>query len=124
MADTDQPKFTRGPWNICWSEYNGRKVNFEITASPYGSVRPLCRSDWKTDWSEVEGEELVANAHLMAASPEMRATLKRAKDMLQAIAGDIEDGYSLSDLREKYVLAVLNARDAAHEALRKAEGRS
>ncbi len=47
----------------------------------------------------------------------LRKALKRAADMLQSIAGDIEDGYALADMRGKYVLAVLGARDAAHDAL-------
>lgn len=107
MADTDQPKFTSGPWNICWSEYNGRKVNFEITASPYGSVRPLCRSDWKTDWSEVEGEELVANAHLMVASPDLYDSVKA---LLHLIPADQQEISPICRL--------------AKAALAKAEGRS
>jgi len=121
---TETPKFTPGPWTICWTTYDNRPVNFEITASPYGSIRPLAKSEWKKDWSQVEGEELVANAHLMAASPEMHAALKRAHDMLQAVAGDIEDGYSFDTLRGKYIMAILGARDAAYDALAKAEGRS
>lgn len=115
-------KFTKAPWNICWTTYDNRKVNFSITASPYGSIRPICETTWKVDWSGVEGDELVANGHLIAAAPSLYEALRRAKDMLQSIAGDIEDGYSLAGMREKYVLAVLGARDAAHSALRAARG--
>jgi len=67
----DKPKFTPGPWSICWTMYDNRPVNFDIVASPYGSIRPIAVSKWKTDWSEVEGEELKANAHLIAAAPEL-----------------------------------------------------
>jgi hypothetical protein len=118
-----KPKFTKGPWSICWATYDGRRVQFEITAAPYGSIRPLAQTRWKTDWSEVEGEELEANGHLIAAAPELYEALKRARDMLQSVAGDIEDGGSLDSLRGKYVLAILGVRDAAYTALAKAEGR-
>jgi hypothetical protein len=47
----------------------------------------------------------------------LRTALERAKDMLQSVAGDIEDGHGLKDMRGKYVLAVLGARDAAYDAL-------
>ena len=48
--------------------------------------------------------------------------LLRSADMLAAIAGDIEDGHSLTDLRGKYVIAILDARDDARAALAKARG--
>jgi hypothetical protein len=70
-------KWTKGPWVICWATYNGRKVNFTIAASPYGSIRPIAETRWKTEWSEVEGEELIANAHLIAAAPDLYAALQR-----------------------------------------------
>lgn len=74
------PPFTKGPWTVCWQTYNGRRANFYITASPYGSVRPLARTDWKIEWSEVEGDELVANAHLMGAAPELYEALVMMRD--------------------------------------------
>ena len=49
----------------------------------------------------------------------LRNALTRARDMLQSVAGDIEDGHALTDMRGKYVLAVLGARDAAYGALQK-----
>lgn len=78
-------KWTKAPWNICWATFDGRKVNFDITASPYGSVRPIAGSKWKTDWSDVEGEELIANAHLIASAPAMAEALEKAKDALVKI---------------------------------------
>lgn len=106
-------KHTNAPWNICWSEYNGRKVNFEITASPYGSVRPLCRSDWKTDWSEVEGDELVANAHLIAAAPDLHCALSAAQSALKSY----QYGNASTELAAEIAAF-------ADRALAKAEGRS
>src|SRR3990172_3755426 len=58
----------------------------------------------------------------IAAIPDTHAALKRARDMLQAVAGDIEDGYSLDGLRGKYVLAIMASRDDADAALAKAKG--
>ena len=55
------------------------------------------------------------NSHLIRAA-------KRAAEMLNAVAGDIEDGGSLDTLRGKYTMALINARDFAREAIAKAEG--
>lgn len=118
MSET--PKFTPGPWEICWSTYNGRRCKFEITASPHGSVRPLADTRWKSDLSEAESEELVANAHLMVAAPELyealRAALVRLHEMdsaHQKEAERMECGYTgLPEVR------------LAEAALSKAEGRS
>ena len=63
-----------------------------------------------------------ANQHLIAAAPDLYETLRRAKDMLHAVAGDLEDGYSLGDIRGKYVMSLLQVRDDAHATLAKARG--
>lgn len=116
-----KPAWTPGPWTICWATENSKRVQFHIAASPYGSCRPLVETCWKPEY--LEGNELEANAHLIAAAPAMAEALERARDMLQSVAGDIEDGYSLDTLRGKYVLAVLGARDAADAALALAKGK-
>lgn len=54
---------------------------------------------------------------LSAALKAMGEALRRATDMLSAVAGDIEDGSSLADLRGKYVIALVNCRDDGREAL-------
>ena len=46
--------------------------------------------------------------------------LDSAASMLGSVAGDIEDGYSLGDIRGKYVLCLLGARDRARDAIKKA----
>lgn len=61
---------------------------------------------------------------LIAASPELVAELRRCTDMLSAVAGDIEDGQTLAELRGKYVTALITARDDGRAALAKAEGRT
>lgn len=108
-----EPKFTPGPWTICWATYDGRRVQFEITASPYGSIRPLAQTRWKTDWSLVEGEELEANGHLIAAAPE----LYRALCAAQAALKSYQYGNSSTELAAEIAAF-------ANKALAKAEGRS
>jgi hypothetical protein len=100
-----QPPFTKGPWTVCWQTYNGRRCNFHITASPYGSVRPLARTDWKIEWSEVEGEELVANGNLMGAAPDLY-------EVVRAVFG-----------REGFFQVDEKIAAKARAALAKAEGR-
>lgn len=112
-------KFTKGPWTVCWQTYNGRRTNFHITASPYGSVRPLARTDWKFEWSEVEGDELVANGHLMGACPDMYTALLAAARELDTAADRL--GY-LGDLDHADDCKL--RRQAIEEVLAKAEGRS
>lgn len=104
--------FTKGPWTICWQTYNGRRTNFHITASPYGSVRPLARTDWKIEWSEVEGDELVANANLMGAAPELYTALQAASHALKSY----QHGNTATDL-------AADVAAFADAALAKAEGR-
>ena len=106
MSET--PKFTPGPW-----AWNGPPENIHVTQA----ADPDMRVCFMTSNGPTE-----ANASLIAAAPELYATLKRARDMLQAVAGDIEDGGSLDSLRGKYVLAILGVRDAAYDALANAEG--
>lgn len=77
----DQEKkssITPGPWNICWGTYDGKRVNFHITASPYGSVFPICETRWAHDWSEEERERIEANALAIAALPDLIEAAKKA----------------------------------------------
>ena len=47
----------------------------------------------------------------------LRDEAKSGADMLAAIAGDLDDGFSIEGLRGKYLLAVVNARDDLRAAL-------
>lgn len=121
MSET--PKFTPGPW------YVGAMNDalFVIDQPPRPSTDDP-NHDAKTQSIAIptikrDTHAYEANAYLIAAAPELYAALKRARDMLQAVAGDIEDGGSLDTLRGKYVMAILGVRDAAYDALAKAEGR-
>lgn len=67
---------TDGPWNICWRTFDGKPVGFHITGFPYGSTRSVC------DASDTDAPEMVANAHLIAAAPNLLAALKLAADII------------------------------------------
>lgn len=48
------------------------------------------------------------------------AALRRAADMLSAVAGDLEDGGDLGSVRAKYVGALVTTRDNIREVVREA----
>lgn len=117
-----EPKFTKAPWNICWTTLNQRKINFHITASPYGSVRPIAVSDWKAEWSEVEGGELVANAHLISAAPDLYEALDEFR---AAHFAWLDANHHYSDDAPEFDDAchrVVDANKKAEAALAKARG--
>lgn len=101
-----ESKHTPGPWV-------GFVAGDHLTIHPAGTVGQIAL---------VTGENWNADGHLLTAAPDLYAALRRARGMLQSIAGDIEDGHSLAGMREKYTLAVLRARDDADAALAKANG--
>ena len=74
---------------------------------------------------EIEGDELEQVYRDLQAAQDRIAVLVKAltacSNMVAAVAGDIEDGYSLTDLRGKYVMALINARDDARSALSPAQ---
>ncbi len=112
------PNHTPGPWDHApaSSKFEASASGDHVIYSADGTAIALVIHDGNARAAD--------NAPIMTASPEMHAALKRARNMLQAVAGDIEDGYSLDSFRGKYVLALLGARDAADAALAKAEGKS
>lgn len=123
-----EPKFTKGPWTLFIDDTGGEWTGWPISIGAAHDkdksvVRPGGQYPYEWD-AAMSQREAVANAHLIAAAPELYEALRRARDMLQSVAGDIEDGGSLDSLRGKYVMAILGARDAAWAALSKAEGRA
>lgn len=104
-------KWTKAPWNICWATLDGRKVNFEITASPYGSVRPITGSRWKADWSEVEGDELIANALLIAAAPAMAEALEEVGEVLESLFRRSDESAQRLVRKVKDALALARGED-------------
>lgn len=123
MSET--PKFTPGPWLAAAAPSS--VVGWPVVAQTGRAIASVAYLGIEPNKDRPQRKafnaESMANAHLIAAAPELYEALKRAHDMLQSVAGDIEDGGSLDSLRGKYVLAILGARDAAYAALAKAEGR-
>lgn len=111
---------TPGPWRV---EASGPQSqgdwHFWDVVGPNGRIATVSAVAQR---GPVDMDANEANARLVAAAPAMAEALRRARDMLQSIAGDIEDGYSLAEMRGKYVLAVLGARDACHSALALSRG--
>ena len=99
------------------------KLEAQITAGPDKVLRcAFCGEAYPEGTPDHKHESLAAHIRVCAAHPvgvenrALRELLKNAGNMLRSVAGDIEDGYSLSGMREKYALAVLNAADEAHAA--------
>lgn len=55
---------------------------------------------------------------LTEANARMRQDLRVAREVLSAVIGDIEDGFSLGDMRAKYLATLLGARDGMDAALK------
>lgn len=51
---------------------------------------------------------------------ELCKALEVAANMLGVVAGDLEDGFSLGEIRGKYVLVLIGARDRARAAIKEA----
>ena len=71
-------KYTRGPWNANFTRFSGWVVGFHITDPEHGSLRPICEAYDKT--GAMNPNEIAANAHLIAAAPELLEALKWAVD--------------------------------------------
>lgn len=76
---------TPGPWTICWGTYNGARMNFHITASPHGSVLPIAETRWRHDHAEEDRQRIEANAHLIAAAPDLLEALIISTAMLREL---------------------------------------
>lgn len=117
-------KHTPGPWATSPSRDGSHDIG--IVGAGHEPKRNIvllaeCFSDIRRA-HEYANEECIANARLIAAAPELLEALRQSANMLSAIAGDIEDGYSIDSLRYKYLMAVVNARDTARATLIQAEG--
>lgn len=70
---TDQPKWTKGPWAAKWSKYE--EDNFIVQAG-MPSNRVLAQFDGDGDGPD---DQSLADAHLIAAAPDMYAALEMAQ---------------------------------------------
>jgi hypothetical protein len=71
--------WTPGPYTICYERMNGVIRGFHLAASPKGSIEPVCEVRYWTG-NERPATELVANALLFQAAPEMAALLQHSVD--------------------------------------------
>lgn len=96
-------KFTPGPWEIL-NEYTGSvgtQSPFKMTASVYGDHED-CEPD----------DRMIANARLIAAAPDLLASLRTAVTMLQATRLIIRDNEAHAMAKE----AIKEARAAIAKA--------
>lgn len=70
---TDQPKWTKGPWAAKWSKYE--EDNFIVQAG-MPSNRVLAQFDGDGDGPD---DQSLADAHLIAAAPDLYAALEMAQ---------------------------------------------
>lgn len=68
-----------GPWQACFTKFDGEVVGFHITTDPQGSLRPVVEAP--EGW---ESEEYVAHARAVAAVPQMMRALRLVVDIASA----------------------------------------
>ena len=105
-------KHTPGPWHIDWHQRYGINV-------PHKHIAMVsCFQSKEGDWEENE-----ANAHLIAAAPELLEALRMWMEIHDKPAGFIgKFGKSLDAAIEAQQLKVDAAADAARAAIAKATG--
>lgn len=101
---TDNPRHTPGPWTLCETTNADDAGEFEVDAPDYETVALVYAS-----------ENLVANAALIAAAPDMYEALEACASMLSEIA-DTPGAW----MNEGGTLATIKAAQAA---LARAEGK-
>ena len=69
-------KFTKGPWNVNLMIFEDEVIDFHITDEKNGSLNAICCADEKYGTKRA-GEELHANAYLIAAAPDLLESLQR-----------------------------------------------
>lgn len=102
-----EAKFTPGPWHVPTGPFVGG-LSVEVRADDYfikcpgsGGAMSLTQTVCKLDWSETE--EWEANAHLIAAAPELY-------EALEAAANSSGFQYMFYETREKINSALAKAR--------------
>jgi len=106
MSDT---KWTPGPWVYEPTDYPGLE---DTVAGQMGRVMQADHGDYTIcqlcDFSE---DEILANAHLIAAAPEIYEALQDTRETIQALINEGYNGY-------------VSQRDRIDRALAKARGES
>lgn len=88
VAKASDSKHTPGPWQVAYLDQNGQAVvkgeHIEIA------------SCWHHCVGSIE-KEMYANAHLIAAAPDMLNVLLRARDVIEALDGTTVENEKLVD---------------------------
>ena len=110
-----QSKHTPGPWT-----YQGIGPSFDVTAQATSGARFMGRfiarcPERVAGFEPTEEDERQANAHLIAAAPELLGALKEMANKLAAMMQDYE-------LPEECNGIISGELDAANIAIAKAEG--
>jgi hypothetical protein len=104
---------TPGPWNICWGTYNGARMNFHITASPHGSVLPIAETRWRHDHAEEDRQKIEANAHLIAAAPDLLEAAEQGLSLLEdprLMKNEIDMAERFADVKKSLYAAISKAK--------------
>ena len=118
-------KFTPGPWEWCdsYSEYTDQKTQSLVGNDGYDSI--LC-CDGESNSPPCLGETGEANAHLIAAAPDLYAELETLVAELETLWDEGEtddlDLYEMEDLEQKQEAKLLANIETAKAALAKARG--
>jgi hypothetical protein len=78
-AVTARAQHTPGPWAINRTLVDGAWARFHIAGRKHGSIYPICEKTFETG---EDVEVAIADAHLIAAAPELLGALKDVSNYL------------------------------------------
>ena len=116
----NEAKLTKGEWSILPIEESKEYIRIRGTGLggryKVANVIDLKNHHDKSSWCKREREESKANAHLIAAAPEMYAEIESEIELLKEVRGDSHS---------EYLIALLDERIANKQSLlAKARGES
>lgn len=117
-----EAKHTPGPWNACFRTFDARVEAFHITCEKYGSLRPVCETPSVGASAASNADEIAANAHLIAAAPELLTAGHAFVESIfhsYSIPPDADDDF----IRDEVGSVVFGAFRSTRDAIAKAEGR-
>lgn len=101
---SNETKWTPGEWLLTESETMVYALNNE--QHPVNRFSAQLGPGWSDEVHRIDGEELRANAHLIAAAPE----LYEALDMLMNVSGPGDAEQLLAEERENIIALLAKAR--------------
>lgn len=82
-------KFTKGEWAICDGDSHSKEVTITTEERENSLTVPICEMDIR--FTGDIGLEQVANAHLIAAAPEMYAMLETVQREIASLIDEVND---------------------------------